>query len=239
MRVVDQVVAEHGRQVPLRDRHADRVGEPLAERAGGGLDAGRVAVLRMAGRQRAELAEALDLRRSSSSRSRADAAARRSASSRGRPRARSGRGPARPDRAGSNFRKRREQHGGDVGRAHRQAGVAAISPAPPRPWRARGWRWPCAGARAGVPDTGAAARRVAALRQRLRAAAGEAAARGGVGIGMMGHELRVRASSTGLGGVKEGRHGCPAAASAAMHRAGEKIRASVDGPPSSHVSFQS
>ena len=38
-----------------------RVGEALAERAGGGLDARRVAVLGMAGRLGAELAEALDL----------------------------------------------------------------------------------------------------------------------------------------------------------------------------------
>ena len=42
-------VAELGRQMPLGNRHADRVGEPLPERAGGGLDAGRMAVLRMAG----------------------------------------------------------------------------------------------------------------------------------------------------------------------------------------------
>ncbi len=60
-RVIDDVAAEHGGEVPLGDRHADRIGETLAERAGGGFDAGRVAVLRMAGGERAELAEALDL----------------------------------------------------------------------------------------------------------------------------------------------------------------------------------
>ena len=49
------------REVALRDRHADRVAEALAERPGGGLDAGRMAVFGMAGRDRAELAEALDL----------------------------------------------------------------------------------------------------------------------------------------------------------------------------------
>ena len=64
--VIDHIGAEHGGEMPLGDRHADRVGEPLAERAGGGLDAGRVAVFRMAGGDRAELAEALDLARSSS-----------------------------------------------------------------------------------------------------------------------------------------------------------------------------
>ena len=37
--VVDQVVAELGAQAALGDRHADRVGETLAERAGGDLDA--------------------------------------------------------------------------------------------------------------------------------------------------------------------------------------------------------
>ena len=45
----------------FRDRHADGVGKSLAEGAGGGLDARRVAVFRMAGGDRAELAKALDL----------------------------------------------------------------------------------------------------------------------------------------------------------------------------------
>src|SRR6185369_6185821 len=63
--VIDQFVArpvELRRQQPFGDRHADRVGNTLPERAGGGLDAGREAVLRMARRLRAELAEALQLR---------------------------------------------------------------------------------------------------------------------------------------------------------------------------------
>ena len=37
--VVDQIVAELGVQDALGERHADRVGDALAERAGGGLDA--------------------------------------------------------------------------------------------------------------------------------------------------------------------------------------------------------
>ncbi len=37
--VVDDVVAEAGRDHALGDRHADGIAEPLAERAGGGLDA--------------------------------------------------------------------------------------------------------------------------------------------------------------------------------------------------------
>ena len=39
--VIDDVVAELGGEVRFGDRHADGVGEALAERAGGGLDAGR------------------------------------------------------------------------------------------------------------------------------------------------------------------------------------------------------
>ena len=45
----------------LRHRHADRVRDPLAERAGGGLDAGGEEVLRVPGCERLPLAEALDL----------------------------------------------------------------------------------------------------------------------------------------------------------------------------------
>ena len=47
--VVDDAVAEHCGEMFLGDRHADGVGKPLPERTGGGLDAGRVAKLRMAG----------------------------------------------------------------------------------------------------------------------------------------------------------------------------------------------
>ena len=50
-----------GRREPaLGDRHADAGGDPLAERAGGGLDAGCPAVLGVAGAGAVELAEALD-----------------------------------------------------------------------------------------------------------------------------------------------------------------------------------
>ena len=102
--VIDQLVAEDGVQVPLGDRHADRHGEALAERPGGRLDAVEQEILGMAGARAAELAEALDVRRSSAVRSRSDGAARRSASSRGRRRARSGRGRASSGSAGSCFR---------------------------------------------------------------------------------------------------------------------------------------
>ena len=59
--VVDEVVAEARVEVALSHRHADRVGETLAERAGGRLDPGRVAEFRVARRLRAELAEIADL----------------------------------------------------------------------------------------------------------------------------------------------------------------------------------
>ena len=63
--VIDDRVA---RPVELRgqqffgERHADRVGQSLAERAGGGFHAGRDADLRMAGRLRMQLAEIAQLR---------------------------------------------------------------------------------------------------------------------------------------------------------------------------------
>ena len=62
--VIDDRMAravEFRRQQALRQRHADGVGEPLAERAGGGLDAGRDAELRMAGGLAVQLTEALEL----------------------------------------------------------------------------------------------------------------------------------------------------------------------------------
>ena len=52
---------ELGGQQALGQRHADRVGEALAERAGGGLHARRDADLGMAGRLRVQLAEVLQL----------------------------------------------------------------------------------------------------------------------------------------------------------------------------------
>ncbi len=59
--VADEVLVEARRQHPLAERQADRRGDALAERPGGGLDPGRVAVLRMAGGRRAELAEVLEV----------------------------------------------------------------------------------------------------------------------------------------------------------------------------------
>ena len=63
-RVVDDRVprpVEARRQVALGHRHADRVGRALPERAGGGLDARRVAELRVPRRLAAPLPEALQV----------------------------------------------------------------------------------------------------------------------------------------------------------------------------------
>ena len=59
--VVLHIGAEAGLEVALRQGHADGVGEPLAERAGGDLHAGGVADLGVARRGRTPLAEGLDV----------------------------------------------------------------------------------------------------------------------------------------------------------------------------------
>ena len=104
--VVHQRVAEAGIQHPLGQRHADRVRQALAERAGGGLDARRMAIFRMAGRAASRAGGNSSAPRASCPDSRSGRAANRAASSRDRRRARSGRGPASRGAAGSNFRKR-------------------------------------------------------------------------------------------------------------------------------------
>ncbi len=123
--MVDQVGAEFGGQMPFGDRHADRGGEPLAERSGRRLDAGGVAVFRMAGCQRAELAEALDLL------DRHPLIAEQMQQRVEQHRAVPGReheavtiGPSRIGRI--EFQEPPEQHGGDIGRPHGQAGVPAL-----------------------------------------------------------------------------------------------------------------
>ena len=105
--MVDDVVAELGRSAAAR-RSPCRPRWRAPARAGrwSSRCPARGRISGWPARRRAELAEALDLARSSSPRSRSDRAARRAASSRGRPTARSGRGPASAAAAGSNFRKR-------------------------------------------------------------------------------------------------------------------------------------
>ena len=98
--VIDDV-AEIGRQHPLRERHANRGREPLAQRSGRRLDAERVAIFGMTWRLGAELAEAPSGRRwsgPSRRRRRSGKAANRAASSHGRPTEQSGRDRANADR---------------------------------------------------------------------------------------------------------------------------------------------
>ena len=59
--VVDELGAEAGPQPALGHGHADAVGEALAERAGGDLDAGGVVHLGVARGGRAPLAERLEV----------------------------------------------------------------------------------------------------------------------------------------------------------------------------------
>ena len=59
--VADHLLVEAGGEQALAQRHADGGRDALAERPGGRLDAGRVAVLGMAGGRRAELAEVLEV----------------------------------------------------------------------------------------------------------------------------------------------------------------------------------
>ena len=61
--MIDDVMAgaiEFLREQFFRDRHADRIGDTLAKRAGGGFHAGRHAVFGVAGGFRMQLAEILD-----------------------------------------------------------------------------------------------------------------------------------------------------------------------------------
>ncbi len=123
--MVDDVAAEFGGEMPLGDRHADRIAEPLPERPGRGLDARRDEVLRMTRRDRAELAEALDLL------DRHRLVAEQMQQRVDQHRAVAGReheavavGPRRIGRI--ELEEAREQHGRDVGRAHRQAGMAGF-----------------------------------------------------------------------------------------------------------------
>ncbi len=122
--VVDEVAVAR-RKRALGDRHADRGGEALAERAGGRLDAERMAVFGMASGLRAELPEALDL---------LDRHVRIAGQIEQRVeqhRAVAGRQheavPVGPMRVGGiEFEKLGEQHRRDVGHAHRHARMAGL-----------------------------------------------------------------------------------------------------------------
>ena len=123
--VIDDVVAEQGGEVTLGDRHADRIGKALAERTGRRLDAGRMVIFRMAGRERADLPEALDLidrHRLVAEQMKERIKQHRAVT--GREHEAVAIGPGRIGRI--EFQEAREQHGGDVGGAHRQARVTGL-----------------------------------------------------------------------------------------------------------------
>ena len=123
--MIDGFLAELRAEHFLGQRHADRGGNALAERACRGLDAFGVEILRMSRRQRSQLTELLDLVE------RHVVVAGEIQQRIQQHRAVAGREheavAVRPVRLGSvEFQELREQHGGDVGRAHRQAGMAGI-----------------------------------------------------------------------------------------------------------------
>ena len=123
--VVHQLVAEFIGELAFGDRHAERVGNALAERTGGGLDAGGVAVFGMAGGLGAELAEILDIL------DRHVLVAEEIEQRVEQHRTMAGREheavAVRPVRVlGIKAHEAGEQHRGDIGRAHRQAGMAGI-----------------------------------------------------------------------------------------------------------------
>ncbi len=123
--MVDKVVAELSVHQPLGERHADGRREPLAERAGGGLDARRMAIFGVACRLRAELAEALDL--GDRHILVAEEIERRIKQHRAVPGGEDEAVAVRPVRIGGvEFQMLGEEHGRDVGRAHRQTRMAGL-----------------------------------------------------------------------------------------------------------------
>ncbi len=123
--VIDDVGTELRREMPLRDRHADRIAEALAEWSRGGLDARRMIVFRVSGRERPKLAKTLDLL------DRHRLVAEKVEQRVDQHRAVAGRqhetvtiGPVRIGRI--ELQEPREQDGGDVGRPHGQARMAAF-----------------------------------------------------------------------------------------------------------------
>ena len=122
--VVAQLGAEALAQHPLGHGHADRVGEALAQGAGGGLDHADLTHLGVAGGAGAQLAEVLDLRQleidpgeveQPVQQHRAVAAGQHEAVAVG---------PVRPGRVVAE--EARPEHVGHIGHAHGQAGVSGV-----------------------------------------------------------------------------------------------------------------
>ncbi len=125
--MVDDRLAETGVGEALGDRHADGCRQPLAERAGRRLDAGRVLILRMPRRHGAELTkvlEVLDLDPGI-----ADEITERIEQHRavaGRKHEAVAVGPTRI--GGVEFQEGAKKHARDIGHAHRHAGMAGLGP---------------------------------------------------------------------------------------------------------------
>ena len=123
--VIHQGLAEAGGHHAFGQGHADGIGETLAERAGGGLDARVFAVFRMPGGNRVQLAEPLDVLDAHAviagevqqrvQQHRAVAVRQHEAVA------------VRPARIGGiEFQHPAVERGGNVGHAHRHAGVAGF-----------------------------------------------------------------------------------------------------------------
>ncbi len=123
--MVDNFPAVLGGEHSLCEREADRRRDALAERAGRGFDALGVEIFRMARRQRPQLAEVLELVERHVGI--AGQVQQRIQQHRTVPGRQDESVAVRPFRVGGvEFQELREQHGGDVGRTHRQAGMAGF-----------------------------------------------------------------------------------------------------------------
>ena len=123
--MIDDVLAEFRCQQPLGKRHSDRGGDALPKRAGGGFDTGGDEILRMSRSFGAELTEILEL-------------IERHVLVAGQVKQRIEQHrtvPGRKDKAvavrptgvgGVELQELREQHGSDIRRTHRQAGMAGF-----------------------------------------------------------------------------------------------------------------
>ena len=123
--MIDELVAKARRREALGDRHADRGREPLAERTGRRLDAGGVAIFGVARRRRTELAEIFELLAAHSRiAEQIEQRVKQHRPVAGREHETVAVRPVRP--AGVELHEALEKHGGDVGHAHRHAGMAGF-----------------------------------------------------------------------------------------------------------------
>ena len=123
--VIDDVAAEALGHQPLGEREAHGIAQALAQRAGGGLDAAGMAVLGMAGGLAAELAEVLQLvERHVGVAGEMQQRIEQHRAVAGRQDEAVAVGPVRL--RGVELHELGEQHRGDVGHAHRHAGMARV-----------------------------------------------------------------------------------------------------------------